>query len=121
MVQEPNSQKPSQEDFIKNVIEQIAPVFTDFQEKKMAVHKFQIEKDTEIQQAKFVIINKVDFRDKWYKMIVVSICLVALCLVAYFDKLQGVSPIIGVIIGLVLKSNSMNDFLGASKTIENEG
>lgn len=79
---------------------------------QMTVQKFQIEKDAEIQQAQYVIVNK------WYKVTIVLVCLIALCVVAFIDKLQGVSPIIGVIIGLVLRSNSISDFLGTSKNTE---
>jgi hypothetical protein len=110
----PNHQPVSQEDFIKDLLQQAVPLFKDLQEQKMAVQKLQIEKDSETQQAEFVVLNKVDARDKYYKVIIVSLCLAALCVVAFIDKLQGVSPIIGVIIGLVLKSNSLQDFRGGS-------
>lgn len=105
-----------QEDLIKSLAQYGGPIFKDFQEQKMTVQKFEIEKDSEIKQAEFVIINKMDHRDKWYKGATILLCLIALVVVSFFDKLQGVSPIIGVIIGLVLKSNSINDFLGTSKS-----
>lgn len=119
--QEQEAQTPQQvemdpqEALIKIIAEYVTPMYKSNQEQKMIIQRLSIEKDAEIKNLQLMALNKLDNRDKWYKGLVILACLIAMSVCAFIDKLQGLSPVIGVIIGLVLKTNSISEFLTGVK------
>ena len=105
----------SQEEVFGNIIEHAVSVYKDYQEKSLASDTFSLEKEADNARLELETINKLDRRDKWYKGIMLSICIGALIISAFWDKLQNISPVIGVIIGLLLKSNIISEYYAGSR------
>ena len=116
--QNPVDATATSDDLIKKLVEYLAPVYSSVQEQKIMIQRFKIEKDVEIENAKFTVIRSFDVSDKWYKAIILVACLLTLGFCGFYDKLQSITPLIGVIIGLVLKSSSVNDFMGKTRNTD---
>ncbi|MBX7156445.1 MAG: hypothetical protein K1X91_15930 [Bacteriodetes bacterium] len=111
-----------QSKLLETVVEKIGMVFTDYINSNAETNRQSLEKVKQVELETLKILDQLDKRDKWYKAIMIVLCVGALSILGYFDKAQQLSPVIGVIIGLLLKSSSITEFLStegkktASKT-----
>jgi hypothetical protein len=101
---------------LKDIIQEAATIFKQYHAGTSANQRLTIEKDTEYQKHELDTLNQLDRRDKWYKGLSLALCLIALAFVAYFDKLQGVGSVIGVIIGALLRTDSITAFFAGAKS-----
>jgi len=62
------------------------------------------------QQNEIELIKILDKREKWFKGILICCSLIALIISANLDLHQSIVPIIAMLIGLLMKSNSISDF-----------
>jgi hypothetical protein len=60
---------------------------------------------------KLDVVRRLDRDQQWYKLAVLVLCIGALIYMGLDEKLLGVSPIIGVIIGAVLGGDAVASFL----------
>ena len=112
---------PEQQAFLKELVEYAIPFFKHYNDSKTALQRQSSDNESVIAKQELDMLNRIDKRDKIYKALIIALCLIALIIVAFIDKLQGISPIIGVIIGLVLKSNSISEYFSASRNTNTDG
>jgi len=68
-----------------------------------------------------VTVGILDRRDKIYKAIIILACIAALSILAVFDKASAIAPVIGVIIGLILKNNIVSEYFTGSTKKKEQG
>ena len=102
----------SQDKFIETLFDKGGVIFERWLQTTSENEKFSIEKQNEIEKEEMQVAQVLDSRDKVYKAIIITVCILAMSILAYFEKAQSVAPVIGVIIGLVLKSSSITEFFG---------
>ena len=113
------TQPPTQDRFMEMLIEKGAPIVTEYLRTTYESKKHQTEKQTEYGLQELKSMDLLDRRDKIYKGILLIACIIALGVLAYFEKAQSVAPVLGVIIGLLLKNSSIGEFIsGGRKKIE---
>lgn len=100
-----------QSKLLETVVEKIGMVFTDYINSNAETNRQNLEKVKQVELETLKTLDQLDKRDKWYKAIMIVLCVGALSILGYFDKAQQLSPVIGVIIGLLLKSSSITEFL----------
>ena len=65
----------------------------------------------ELRKTELKTIDKLDFRDKMFKIIAVLACLIVMFLFIFLEtKTDAALPVITLILGLVLGSDSLNGF-----------
>lgn len=64
-----------------------------------------------LNEKKLDVVRRLDRDQQWYKLAVLVLCIGALIFMGLKEKLLGVSPIIGVIIGAVLGGDAVSSFL----------
>lgn len=60
------------------------------------------------------VINRLDRRDKIFKGVLLDICLIGLVVLSIMEKAVSVAPVLGVIIGLLLKTSSITEYKSGS-------
>ena len=78
--------------------------------------KYLLDKQTEYDKEELKTVDTLDSRDKLFKGVLLSVSIAALGLLAYFEKAQSVAPVLGVVIGLLLKTSSITDFFSGGKS-----
>lgn len=76
--------------------------------------KQEIELINEFEKQELDVVNELDKRDKLYKGGLLICCLILMGVLAFLDKASTVLPIIGVVIGLVLQSDSVSKYFSGS-------
>lgn len=110
-----SSNLEQQDKFIELLFDKGGEIFTKYNEIVSENEKFLIEKNNIYQLEELKVVNMLDRRDKIFKGILIIVCIFLLCLLAYYEKAQSIAPVIGVIIGLLFKSNSLSDYFSSNK------
>ena len=110
-----SSNLEQQDKFIELLFDKGGEIFTKYNEIVSENEKFLIEKNNIYQLEELKVVNMLVRRDKIFKGILIIVCIFLLCLLAYYEKAQSIAPVIGVIIGLLFKSNSLSDYFSSNK------
>jgi hypothetical protein len=109
--QQVSYQTNPQDKFIETLFDKGGDIFKEWTKVSADTHKYSIDKESEEHKEELKIINKLDTKEKLYKGILISICIVALLVSALnFEKAEVIIPVLSLIIGLLFKSNSLMDF-----------
>lgn len=101
---------------VDKVMDKGVELFSIWMENQSINEKQEIELVNEFEKQELDVVNKLDKRDKYFKGLIVGTCLILMGVLAYFDKVSAVLPIIGVVIGIVLQSDSISKyFTGSAK------
>ncbi|MFN8366723.1 MAG: hypothetical protein U0Y96_05715 [Candidatus Kapaibacterium sp.] len=100
-----------QSKLLETVVEKIGMVFTDYINSNAETNRQNLEKVKQVELETLKTLDQLDKRDKWYKAIMIVLCVGSMCILGYIDKAKEITPVIGVIIGLLLKSSSITEFL----------
>lgn len=109
-------QPTTQDNLIQNLIEKGGPFVMEYMKMNAESERYAVDKDTELEKEELKIIDKLDTKEKFYKGILLFVCLTALILSALFiEKAEVVIPVLSLIIGLLFKSNTLSDFFSHAK------
>ena len=113
--QQLTSQNP-QDKFIEVLFDKGGEIFKEWNKNSIDVHKYSLDKETEIQKEELKIINKLDTKEKLFKGLLITFCIITLVIASfYLEKAQGIIPVLSLIIGLLFKSSTLSDFFSHSK------
>lgn len=114
--------KNNQKELIELILEKGGSFYMQVQENRTE-NEIELAKiDVDFAREKLALVGKIDAREKIYKGVLISVCIVAVILSAIFvDKSESVIPVLTLIIGLLFKSNSFADFLNFSKKDSSSG
>jgi len=111
----------AQDKFIETLFEKGGEIMLQYTKMNSETQKFELEKLSEIDKQELNIINKIDTKEKLYKGVLITITIVTLVIVSiYVEKAQMIIPVISLIMGLLLKTNSVTDFIAFRKKNKNE-
>lgn len=85
--------------------------FNKYIDKTHEINKYEIKENVKIENKKIETAKVLDKREKLFKGYVITICIIVLIVIGFYEKLTGIATIIGVILGAVLSSNSVENFL----------
>lgn len=104
-----------QDKFIETLFDKGGEMLTAYLSINAENQKLEMQKEKEVEIEELNVVNVLDKRDKYFKGILLAICIVALVVLALFEKAQSIAPVIGVVIGLLLKTNSITEFFTAGR------
>ena len=95
--------------------------FLNMKEKQANTDSEQMKYDFELEQTKLKSIEQLDKREKNFKLVLLSLCIIALVIsIAFLEKSEIIVPVISLIIGLLFKSNSFSEYLKYSSKSNSE-
>ena len=95
--------------------------FLNMKEKQANTDSEQMKYEFELEQTKLKSIEQLDKREKNFKLVLLSLCIIALVIsVAFLAKSEIIVPVISLIIGLLFKSNSFSEYLKYSSKNNSE-
>jgi hypothetical protein len=115
-------QQSSQEFLFQVLLEKGGPLVTEYLKINAQSNQYATDKSIELEKEELKIIDKLDTKEKYYKGILLVVCLLALIASAYLiERAEMVIPVLSLIIGLLFKSNSLSDFFSHAKRKLNNG
>ena len=112
-------QQNPQDKFIETLFDKGGAMFMSYLKTNAESEKYAIEKQTEYETQELKIVDNLDRRDKIFKGLLLVLSIFSLGLLAYFEKAQSIAPVIGVVIGLLLKTSSITEFFAGGKKKNN--
>lgn len=109
-------QTDPQDKFIETLFDKGGDIFKEWAKINADVNKYSVDKETEAHKEELRVINKLDTKEKIYKGVLIGICIATLIVASlYVDNSQAIIPVISLIIGLLFKNNTLNDFFTHSR------
>jgi hypothetical protein len=106
----------SEDKFIEVLFDKGGKLLVEYSKITSETNRYAIEKDNEFQKEELKVIDRLDTKEKIYKGVLISLCVLALVLSAMFiPKAEVIIPVLSLIIGLLFKSSSLADFFSHSK------
>lgn len=110
------AQSNSNERLFDTLLEKAAPVVMSFMKMKAEADGVNLSQEIELEKEEMVVIDKLDTKEKYFKGIMLTVCLAALLSATIFlEKAEGIIPVLSLIIGLLFKSNSLADYFTHAK------
>jgi hypothetical protein len=109
-----------QDKFVEEVVSKGSEIFGLYLQSKLETERLDIEKSTDYAKEELKTVDGLDKRDKYYKGLLIVICFAFLGFLAYADKTQNILPVVTLIIGYMLKSNSISEFFSMKKQLDKE-
>jgi|GEM_PF-6334014 len=106
-----NPKQSQQDQFIETLFDKGGDIFLEYSKLQAEKEKHNSETSNEVEKEELIIIDKLDLRDKVYKGILLCFCITSLLgAIIFIERADVIIPVISLIIGLLFKSNTVNDF-----------
>lgn len=102
-------------------VTKVVKVLQDITKQQKSNEKLAIKEESLFQRAKVEAALTMDSREKLFQAAILVLCIAVLSILAFYDKLLGVSPVLGVVIGLVMGKNSVGRFLMGIRQSSTQG
>lgn len=109
-----NNYLEHQNRLIDTVADKGLEMFSIWIENQSKNEKQEIELMNEFEKQELNVVSNLDKRDKIFKGTIVGTCLILMGVLGYYEKAGSILPLIGVIIGLVLQSDSISKYFSGS-------
>ena len=119
VTQNKNSEIDHQNQLLDKAIDVCAKLYEVYINKKATLDKQEIKLITEFEKQELEVVDKLDKRDKFFKGIILIVCIAGLIATAILEVATSVAPILGVIIGLILKNNAISEYFSGSTKRKN--
>ncbi|XZF15876.1 hypothetical protein ACTHGU_07045 [Chitinophagaceae bacterium MMS25-I14] len=106
-----------QEQLLNLILEKGGELFLKYSTMKIEEQRDAVAKSIEVEKEELKVLNKLDTKEKIYKGILIALCVSAIVFSSWVlpNKAEVITPVITLIIGLLLKSNSLAYFNSHSK------
>lgn len=105
-----------QDKFIETLVEKGGELLIQYARVTAENQRYEADKEMEFKKEELRVIDKLDYREKLYKGLLIGLCIIILFITPIFvEKAEIIIPVLSLIIGLLFKSSALSDFFSFSK------